>query len=128
MTDPEGRIIRYRQKGGKWYKTHKLPTDHPSKREEDEVEISEAEFSANWAQTEGRRIDKFRYHIPFRDHTIELDVFLGDSLGKMMAEVEFDSTEEADAFVAPNWLGPEVTKDKRYGNGDIAENGFPETV
>ncbi|MEK7471776.1 MAG: hypothetical protein AAB624_00860 [Patescibacteria group bacterium] len=45
-----------------------------------------------------------------------------------MAEVEFNSTEEAEAFVAPDWFGADVTEDKRYGNGDIAKNGFPEKV
>lgn len=45
-----------------------------------------------------------------------------------MAEVEFSTLKEAEEFNAPDWFGEDVTSDKRYGNGDIAEHGFPETV
>jgi len=41
-------------------------------------------------------------------------------------EVEFDSNEEAVAFVPPAWLGEEVTHDKAHGNYSLAKYGRPE--
>ena len=80
-----------------------------------------------WPGTEGRRIEKTRYELPLADGTgtIELDIFEGENTGHIMAEVEFASTEAADAFEAPQWFGADVTADKAYGNASIAEHGFP---
>jgi len=130
LTDENGKVIRYRRKGDKFYKTHKSPTDNPAQRLEDEVEITEEDFNAKWPQTEGCRIRKFRYHIEYGDKMIELDVFLGDNVGHMMAEVEFETTDASDAFEPPTWLEKknEVTEDARYGNAEIAIHGWPKPV
>lgn len=90
-------------------------------RREYENEIFEECFDALWPLTEGRRILKTRYRIPYRAHTIELDVF-GDRLsGLIVAEIEFKSETEACVFEAPSWLGLEVTADPRYRNHALAE-------
>jgi len=52
--------------------------------------------------------------------TIELDIYSGDLAGLIVAEVEFASEDEADAFEPPNWFGPEVTDDARYKNQNLA--------
>jgi len=59
--------------------------------------------------------------------TAEVDVYDGDLAGLVVAEIEFDSPEQGDAFEPPGWLGREVTDDSRYGNRTLAVEGRPET-
>ena len=92
-------------------------------RGEEEWEI--ANFDALWALTGGRQVLKTRYFIALGDLTVELDVYEGDLDGLVTAEVEFPDEDAARAFVAPDWLGRDVTDDKRYGNRVLAVEGLP---
>lgn len=121
--------IRVRQKGSRFYLTYKAaPTKHIAERVELETELTQAQFDTMWPGTAGKRVEKTRYEIPAADgvHTIELDVFEGDNAGHVLAEVEFSSTVEADAFQPPAWFSTDVTADRGYGNASIAEHGFPD--
>jgi adenylate cyclase len=95
-------------------------------RVEEEIEIEPERFDRLWPLTEGRRIEKTRYEIPAGDDlVIELDVYTGDLAGLVTAEVEFGSEEDAEAYVAPDWLGPDITEDLRYKNQRLARDGAP---
>lgn len=95
-------------------------------RLEEEIEIDERRFHSLWPLTEGKRIRKRRYLIPAADGVqIELDVYAGELTGLVTAEVEFESTGAAAAFVAPEWFGREVTDDPRYKNKRLAVDGRP---
>jgi adenylate cyclase len=95
-------------------------------RVEEELEIDAERFERLWPLTEGRRVEKTRYEIPADDGlTIELDVYDGALAGLVVAEVEFDSEDAADAFSGPDWLGREVTQDARYKNQRLACEGAP---
>jgi adenylate cyclase len=62
---------------------------------------------------------KKRRHIAKAGKTkFEIDVFNGDHAGLVIAEVEL-STERS-RFERPEWLGKEVTKDRRYYNASLA--------
>lgn len=128
LSDHDDRVVRLRQKGDKWFRTQKTSTDNPAVRVENEVEITKEEFLSDWPKTEGRRIEKTRHYLEHNSHTIELDVFSGKNVGNIMAEVEFATVKDAEAFAAPSWFGRDVTKDGRYSNSDIAKHGFPKTV
>ncbi len=118
-----GGTVRIRRLGEAYFWTVKQKVgNNPVERDEHEVEISEAQFNKMWPATEGRRVEKTRYRIPYLDAEIELDVF--DS-GHMLAEVEFPSLGAAESFTPPDWLGPDVTDDGRFGNAHIARKGFP---
>jgi len=52
-------------------------------------------------------------------------VYAGDLDGLLTAEVEFPDEASARAFVAPEWLGRDVTDDPRYGNRVLAVDGIP---
>ena len=67
-------------------------------------------------------IDKIRYEIPLGKHTFEVDVFSGENQGLIIAEVEL--TFENEFFEQPNWLGKEVTGDKKYYNSHLSEHPF----
>ena len=52
----------------------------------------------------------------------EIDEFLGDNEGLIMAEIELGSEDEA--FERPDWLGEEVTGDRRYYNSYLSRIPF----
>jgi adenylate cyclase len=95
-------------------------------RVEEEIEIEPERFERLWALTEGRRIEKTRYEIDTADgFVLELDVYEAELRGLVVAEVEFDSEEAAEAFTPPDWLGPDVSEDARYKNQRLARDGAP---
>ena len=67
-------------------------------------------------------IEKKRYKIPVGDLTWEIDEFLGDNAGLIVAEIEL--TSEDRAFDMPAWIGEEVTGDPRYYNANLIKNPF----
>lgn len=118
--------VRVRRKGDKCFITYKShPAEHTAQHTELEAPLTAEQFAVLWSATSGRQVNKVRYEIPFHGHTIELDVFTDELEGHMLAEIEFDSTDEADACEVPDWFGPEVTGIKAYGNASIADNGWP---
>lgn len=113
-------VIRIRQKGSHYYLTCK--SKGLMAREEFEIEISNFEYMRLTKKVDYNLIQKIRYYIPVQDDlTIELDVFKGVLEGLIMAEVEFPSLEAAEAFVAPEWFGEEVTLDARYHNSYLCQ-------
>lgn len=68
------------------------------------------------------QIDKIRYCIPVGAHIWEVDEFLGDNAGLIVAEIEL--ADENEAFERPSWLGAEVTHDSRYLNIHLARIPF----
>jgi adenylate cyclase len=99
---------------------------HGVERTEVEVEIDRASFDELWSLATDRRIEKTRYRLPAGGHTAELDVYAGALEGLRVAEVEFASREEAEAFVPPPWFGDELTGDPRWSNAALAADGAPE--
>lgn len=122
--DPSGQQVRIRSKGDKYFLTVKGRGD--LEREEVEVELSEKQFSTLWPLTEGKRLRKQRYEIPYSEHTIELDIFEGKLAGLKMAEVEFTSARESAELRLPDWFGKELTYDYRYTNSQLARSGKPD--
>ncbi|MDO4774073.1 MAG: HD domain-containing protein [Candidatus Saccharibacteria bacterium] len=106
-------------------------------RGEQNIKIDRAMFEALWPQTEGARIEKTRYYLPYtdnagREYTVELDVYGGALKDKLItAEIEFPGREagarvQAAAFQAPDWFGDDVSSDSRYKNHTLAsmQHGF----
>lgn len=67
-------------------------------------------------------IEKVRHYIPLGQHTWEIDVFEGDNAGLIVAEIELTSADEA--FHRPQWLGDEVSSDKRYYNVCLVKHPY----
>jgi len=55
-------------------------------------------------------------------HVFEVDEFLGENKGLIMAEVELSS--ESEPYKRPEWLGDEVTGDRKYYNSQLVKNPF----
>lgn len=64
-------------------------------------------------------IDKRRYLVDYHEHIFEVDVFEGDNKGLVVAEIEL--SEEEEHFDRPQWLGVEVSHDKRYHNSRLIQ-------
>jgi adenylate cyclase len=120
----DGTEVRLRRRGGHVLLTAKVGTGET--RVEREIELEDEQFQALWPLTEGRRIRKTRYLVPYEELTVEVDRFKGDLQGMLMAEVEFDSEEASAEFEPPPWFGLDVTGDERYANESLAVNGAPE--
>lgn len=90
--------------------------------QETELPLTREAFVHLREKTDGVIIQKTRYMIPFDGKTIELDVFDGDYKGLQLAEVEFDSVEEAECFQKPDWFGKNVSEDVRYTNAWLSSH------
>lgn len=67
----------------------------------------------------GRVVHKVRYTIYRRDGLIwSVDRFTGVNLGLVLAEVELSDTGQTPEL--PDWVGEEVSFDRRYGNSQLA--------
>jgi len=67
-------------------------------------------------------IEKLRYEIPSGKHGWEVDEFLKDNSGLVIAEIELQSEDED--FIKPSWLGKEVTGESRYYNANLIDHPF----
>ncbi len=67
-------------------------------------------------------IEKKRYIVPFAGFTWEVDEFLGDNQGLIVAEIELQAEDQH--FETPEWIGQEVTDDPRYFNARLAKTPF----
>ncbi|MBO6283241.1 MAG: adenylate cyclase, partial [Pseudobutyrivibrio sp.] len=110
-------VVRIRKKNDKYILTYK--GSGLLAHEEIEAELTEEGYNHLVKKIDGYLITKRRYLIPLDPYTIELDVFSGHMDGLIMAEVEFPTVEEADAFTAPDWFGEDVTNDRRYHNSEM---------
>ncbi len=114
--------VRVRIIGDQGYLTLKGPTVGMS-RSEFEYSIPLADAQAMLAELCDRPfIEKYRYRIPVGEFVWEVDEFLGENQGLILAEVEL--TDAAQTVALPGWIGQEVTADPRYYNSNLARNPF----
>lgn len=91
-------------------------------RTEFEYEIPKEEgieLLDNFAVSE---LSKIRYKIIHADKLWEVDVFLGDNEGLIVAEIELESEDET--FGIPEWISTEVTGEDKYYNSNLSANPF----
>lgn len=115
--------VRVRIRDDKGYLTIKGPSRNGGlSRYEFEKEITPQEAQQLMLLCESGVIDKHRYLVPYAGHTFEVDEFHGDNDGLVMAEVELKSENEP--FESPNFIGKEVTGDRRFYNSHMRKNPF----
>ena len=91
-------------------------------RQEFEYPIPLEDGRALLALCVGGLIEKRRHHVHHAGHLWEVDEFLGDNAGLVVAEIELDAADQR--FERPSWLGAEVTDDVRYYNLALASHPF----
>lgn len=67
-------------------------------------------------------IEKTRYKIDVKGLVWEVDEFIGENQGLILAEVEL--TDEHQELDLPDWIGQEVTGDSRYYNANLVHYPF----
>jgi adenylate cyclase len=80
-----------------------------------EIPMQDAkELLDNFAVSE---LSKVRYKINFNNKLWEVDEFLGNNLGLIVAEIELKSENET--FDLPDWIDREVTGKQKYYNSNL---------
>ena len=122
LSNQAGHTIRFRIAGEQGIFTIKTKT----------VGISRSEFEFEIPKTSARllldrvceqpQIEKYRTKIPYGGLVWEVDDFLGENQGLVIAEVELEN--ESQQVDLPNWIGKEVSGDRRYYNSSLVKMPF----
>jgi len=113
--------VRVRLSGGSaWLniKSHEIGRS----RQEFDYPVPVEDARALLALCVGGTVEKRRHLVRYRGHLWEVDEFLGDNAGLVVAEIELGSPDED--FARPDWLGEEVTDDTRYYNLALATHPY----
>ena len=121
-THPD-RTVRVRIKGESGFLTIKgKSNDSGTSRFEWEQEIEKKEAFALMELCEPGIVDKHRYEVTFKEKRFEIDEFLGDNSGLVVAEIELE--DENETFEKPAWLGKEVTGEVAYYNSQLIKKPY----
>ena len=91
-------------------------------REEYNLPLTKESYAHLLPKIDGILISKKRYLIPIESGlTIELDIFEGKLAPLILAEVEFDTEEQAKAFTPPEWFREDVTYSMDYHNSVLSQ-------
>lgn len=116
-------VVRVRRQDEEYILTYK--GDGLLAREEYNLPLNKEAYEHLLTKADGNIISKKRYLIPLNEHlTIELDEFYKPMNDLLLAEVEFPSLEEANAFVPPEWFGEDVTFDTAYHNSTMSRMNY----
>lgn len=112
-------VVRVRRQDEDYYLTYK--GSGMLAREEYNLPLNAESYHHLIQKADGNIISKKRYLIPYQDqYTIELDVFEAPFAPLVLAEVEFETIEEAEQFTPPSWFDIDVTYDGRYHNSAMS--------
>ena len=113
--------VRVRIQGGEAYLNIKS-RELGHTRQEFEYPVPVNEARELLALCVGGLIDKRRYLVQHDGLLWEVDEFLGDNAGLVVAEVELESPDQV--FAKPDWAGAEVTDELRYYNLALASRPY----
>lgn len=117
-----GRIVRVRIEAACAVLTIKGKTEGISRGEwEYAIPVEDAQQLLD-TLCEKPLIEKNRHRIPFGGFVWEVDEFFGENAGLIVAEIELES--EAQSFAKPDWVGQEVSQDRRYANANLFKHPF----
>lgn len=120
-TDKE-RTVRVRVAGENAYLTVKGITKGATRTEfEYAIPVKDAQVMLD-TLCERPLIEKRRYTTDYDGRKWEIDEFLGDNEGLVVAEVELQSEDEH--VEKPDWVAGEVTDDPRYFNANLVQHPF----
>ena len=125
LLSDKDKTVRVRATETKGFLTIKGQTIGATRMEyEYEIPVAEAtELLDNFALSE---LSKTRYEITVNDKVWEIDVFLGDNKGLIVAEIELESEDEI--FDLPDWVSKEVTEEEKYYNSNLTVKPFKDWI
>lgn len=114
-------VVRIRRSNDDYYLTYK--GKGLLAREEYNLPLTQESYEHLSSKIDGILIEKNRYLIPLSDGLVaELDIFEGKLSDLVLVEVEFESIEEANSFIAPEWFGEDVTHSGNYQNSYLSQH------
>lgn len=124
ISSGNGRTVRIRIRDDRAFLTIKGPSlDGGLSRYEFEMEIPLADAHDLMRICQPGIVQKVRWLVRAADgHVFEVDEFEGDNEGLVMAEVELGSADEH--YEKPDFIGKEVTGDRRYYNAHLRSNPY----
>ena len=121
LSSAQGRTVRVRTVGDKAYWTIKGMAVGATRLEfEYEIPCEDAKELLNICEIP--LIEKDRYRVEEGGVVWEIDEFLWENRGLIVAEVELESEDQA--FTKPDWVGKEVTGDPRYFNSNLIKKPY----
>ena len=121
LSSAKGRTVRVRTVGDKAYLTIKGVAVGATRPEfEYEIPYQDAKELLNLCEVP--LIEKDRYRLEEGGVVWEIDEFLGENRGLIVAEVELESEDQP--FTKPDWVGEEVTGDPRYFNSNLIKKPY----
>lgn len=123
LNSDKNRTVRVRISNDSGYLTIKGKSNTSgTSRYEWEKKIDLNDASELLLLCEADLIEKERYFIRKSNHIFEVDVFSGANEGLLLAEIELQYEDEK--FEKPDWLGEEVTGNKKYYNSALSKNAY----
>lgn len=113
-------VVRIRKSDEEYYLTYK--GKGKIAREEYNLPLTREAYFHLREKADGNILTKTRYEIPTEDNLIiELDIFHGKFEGLILAEVEFETLEQANNYVPPEWFGRDVSISGEYQNSKLSQ-------
>lgn len=97
--------------------THTFKLGNGLSREEIEYSISEGIYEQVVKAFGFVPLTKNRLTAEWDGRVIEIDTY--DQIELSVLEVEFDSEEAANAFIAPEWFGKDISSERQYSNKTV---------
>ena len=83
----------------------------------DKMPLTKDNYEHLLSKVDNHMIIKTRYKVPIENELIaEIDVFHGNLEGLIFSEVEFKNISDSENFEKPEWIGEDISFDKRYDN------------
>lgn len=115
--------IRLRDQSGSF--SMRVSQGSGSMRQQCEIALDPLQFASLWPLTEGARLQKQRYHIPYFGLNLQIDVFGGALTPLILLKVDFECEEVSRCFSPPDFVMREVTNNPAYSNLHLACYGLP---
>jgi len=122
ISSQPGRTVRVRTSNNQGYLTLKGKTTGITRCEfEYPIPLDDANMLLDQL-CEQPILEKIRYLVDYKGFTWEVDEFLGDNAGLLIAEIELEAEDQS--FAKPEWIGEEVSGDRRYFNSSLSRYPF----
>lgn len=109
--------LRIRKNGEKYEITKKQPiAGDASEQTEETIVLTKEEFDS-LSIVDGKQVRKIRYYYPYKENTLEIDVFQDELKGLILVDAEFDSIAEKAAFEMPDFCIADVTHEEAIAGG-----------
>ena len=117
--------MRLRKLGESWELTKKVPVveGDGSRHYEYTIQLDQHEYAA-LAALPGKKVHKRRYAYQWQGRLIEIDVFLDDLAGLVLADAEFSNQDEFQAFIMPEFCLVDVTNEKSIRGGELCGRAY----